>query len=68
MTFEADWGAKAEAGRPEPTPGALKRKLKGMVKKLSPLDPEVKEAVDDGQRASGRDDERNGGTSVSRLQ
>ena len=47
MTFEADWGAKAEAGAPGPTPGALKRKLKRMVKKLSPLDPTVMEAVDD---------------------
>jgi len=46
-TFEADWGAKATAAGAEPTVRALKKKLKATVKKLSPLDPTVKEAVND---------------------
>ena len=44
-TFEADWGAKATTGTIQATPRVLKKKLKGMVEKLSPLDPLVKEAV-----------------------
>jgi cardiolipin synthase A/B len=47
-TFEADWAVKATAAAaPEVTQKELKKKLKATVAKLSPLDPEVKEAVDD---------------------
>jgi phosphatidylserine/phosphatidylglycerophosphate/cardiolipin synthase-like enzyme len=44
-TFEADWGAKATAETIQDTPQVLKKTLKEMVEKLSPLDPVVKEAV-----------------------
>lgn len=44
-TFEADWGAKETAATIQDTPQVLKKKLKDMVEKLSPLNPLVKEAV-----------------------
>jgi phosphatidylserine/phosphatidylglycerophosphate/cardiolipin synthase-like enzyme len=44
-TFEADWGAKETAETIQDTPHVLKKKLKDMVEKLSPLNPLVKEAV-----------------------
>ena len=44
-TFEADWGAKETAETIKDTPQVLKKKLKDMVEKLSPLNPLVKEAV-----------------------
>jgi len=44
-TFEADWGAKETAETIQDTPQVLKKKLKDMVEKLSPLNPMVKEAV-----------------------
>ena len=44
-TFEADWGAKETAEPIKDTPHVLKKKLKDMVEKLSPLNPLVKEAV-----------------------
>jgi cardiolipin synthase A/B len=44
-TFEADWGAKQTAETIQDTPQVLKKKLKEMVEKLSPLNPLVKEAV-----------------------
>jgi phosphatidylserine/phosphatidylglycerophosphate/cardiolipin synthase-like enzyme len=44
-TFEADWGAKETAETVQSTPQVLKKSLKEMVDKLSPLDPLVKEAV-----------------------
>ena len=44
-TFEADWGAKETAETTRDTPQVLKKKLKDMVEKLSPLNPLVKEAV-----------------------
>jgi cardiolipin synthase len=44
-TFEADWGAKDTAETIQDTPQVLKKKLKDMVEKLSPLNPMVKEAV-----------------------
>jgi cardiolipin synthase A/B len=43
-TFEADWRAKT-AETIQDTPHVLKKKLKDMVEKLSPLNPLVKEAV-----------------------
>jgi cardiolipin synthase A/B len=43
--FEADWGAKQTGETIQDTPHVLKKKLKDMVEKLSPLDPLVKEAV-----------------------
>ena len=46
-TFEADWERKKVAVDAEITTGAIKKKLKTMVKKLSPLNPLVKEAVSD---------------------
>jgi phosphatidylserine/phosphatidylglycerophosphate/cardiolipin synthase-like enzyme len=46
-TFEADWGAKTTTIATPATKRALKRRVKGMAKKLSPLDPAVKEAVND---------------------
>jgi len=48
-TFEADWSVKpTEATAVAATPVKdLKKKLKATVAKLSPLDPVVKEAVDD---------------------
>ena len=45
--FDADWGTKETAAPKQVTPGDLKKRLKATVKKLSPLDPLVKEAVDD---------------------
>jgi phosphatidylserine/phosphatidylglycerophosphate/cardiolipin synthase-like enzyme len=44
-TFQADWGAKQTAEAIGDTPQVLKKKLKEMVEKLSPLNPLVKEAV-----------------------
>ena len=44
-TFEADWGATETAETIQDTPQVLKKKLKEMVEKLSPLNPLVKEAV-----------------------
>jgi phosphatidylserine/phosphatidylglycerophosphate/cardiolipin synthase-like enzyme len=44
-TFAADWGAKQTAEPIQDTPQVLKKKLKEMVEKLSPLNPVVKEAV-----------------------
>jgi len=44
-TFEADWGAKHTTETIQDTPQVLKKKLKEMVEKLSPLNPLVKEAV-----------------------
>jgi hypothetical protein len=44
-TFEADWGAEETAETIQDTPHVLKKKLKDMVEKLSPLNPLVKEAV-----------------------
>jgi len=46
-TFEADWGAKESAETVQTTPQVLKKSLKEMVDKLSPLDPLVKEAVEE---------------------
>jgi len=46
-TFEADWGVKetAETIQATATPQELKKSLKEMIEKLSPLNPLVKEAV-----------------------
>jgi hypothetical protein len=46
-TFEADWGVKASDAAGQSTPKEIKKALKATVVKLSPLDPLVKEAVDD---------------------
>ena len=46
-TFEADWGVKESAETLQASPQELKKALKRVVKKLSPLSPLVKEAVDD---------------------
>jgi cardiolipin synthase len=47
-TFEADWSVKAgDVPEDQATPQELKQALKATVEKLSPLDPMVKEAVDD---------------------
>lgn len=46
-TFEADWGAKESAETIRATPHELKEAIKKTVQKLSPLDPVVKEAVED---------------------
>jgi phosphatidylserine/phosphatidylglycerophosphate/cardiolipin synthase-like enzyme len=46
-TFEADWAVKASEAAVQSTPRAIKKALKATVVKLSPLDPLVKEAVDD---------------------
>jgi len=46
-TFEADWGAKETAETIQDTPQVLKKTLKDMVEKLSPLNPLVKEAVEE---------------------
>ena len=46
-TFEADWGVELTAQAVQPSPRALKAKLKKAVKRLSPLNPIVKEAVKD---------------------
>jgi phosphatidylserine/phosphatidylglycerophosphate/cardiolipin synthase-like enzyme len=45
--FEADWERKKVAIDAEISPGAIKKKLKSVVRKLSPLNPLVKEAVSD---------------------
>lgn len=45
-TFEADWGVKG-AAVVQATTRQIKKALKATVVKLSPLDPLVKEAVDD---------------------
>jgi uncharacterized membrane protein len=44
-TFEADWERKKGAEDAEVTTRAVKKQLKAMVRKLSPLNPIVKEAV-----------------------
>jgi len=44
-TFEADWSAKEAEVTIQNAPQELKKTLKDMVEKLSPLDPLVKEAV-----------------------
>ncbi|NOT24733.1 MAG: phosphatidylserine synthase [Acidobacteria bacterium] len=44
-TFEADWRAKETAETVQTPPQVLKKSLKEMVEKLSPLNPLVKEAV-----------------------
>jgi cardiolipin synthase A/B len=47
-TFKADWGVKArDVAKVRQTPQELKQALKATVEKLSPLDPTVKEAVED---------------------
>jgi hypothetical protein len=46
-TFDADWSVKAGDEADQATPKAIRRAVKATVKKLSPLDPLVKEAVDD---------------------
>jgi cardiolipin synthase A/B len=46
-TFEADWERKQVAGEAQMTTGEIKRKLKTVVQKLSPLNSLVKEAVSD---------------------
>jgi cardiolipin synthase A/B len=46
-TFEADWSAKPSDEVEQATPQEIKKALKATVEKLSPLDPLVKEAVDD---------------------
>ena len=43
--FESDWARKEVAENAQVTPREIKKKLKAMVKKLSPLNPLVKEAV-----------------------
>ncbi len=45
QVFEKDWHREIVAGDPEVTPREIKKKLKGLVEKLSPLNPLVKEAV-----------------------
>jgi cardiolipin synthase A/B len=45
--FEADWERKQVTADAEMTSGKIKNKLKTMVRKLSPLNPLVKEAVSD---------------------
>ena len=44
-TFEADWGAKESAETVRATPRELKKTLKANMRKLSELNPLVKEAV-----------------------
>src|SRR6185295_1461435 len=44
-TFEADWVRKKSDEDKQVTPREIKQRLKTMVKKLSPLNPLVKEAV-----------------------
>jgi phosphatidylserine/phosphatidylglycerophosphate/cardiolipin synthase-like enzyme len=46
-TFEADWGAKDAVAMTEASQHELKQTLKETVAKLSPLNPLVKEAVND---------------------
>ena len=46
-TFEADWAVKASEAAGQSTSREIKKALKATVVKLSPLDPLVKEAVDD---------------------
>ena len=46
-TFEADWRAKKTTESVHDTRPVLKKRLKEMVEKLSPLNPLVKEAVDE---------------------
>lgn len=46
-TFEADWELKQVAADAQISTGEMKRKLKTMVKRLSPLNPLVKEAISD---------------------
>ena len=55
-TFEADWGAKETAETIKDTPQVLKKKLKDMVEKLSPLNPLVKEAVEEVVSKEGKAD------------
>jgi hypothetical protein len=53
-TFEADWSAKETAQTIQDAPHELKKTLKEMVEKLSPLNPLVKEAVKDVVSKKGR--------------
>lgn len=46
-TFQADWSVKAGDEPDRSRPRAIRKVLRATVKKLSPLDPLVKEAVDD---------------------
>ena len=46
-TFEADWSAKRLEDEAKVTPREIKKALKATVEKLSPLDPLVKEAVEE---------------------
>ena len=46
-TFEADWSVKAGDEADHATPKAIRKAVKATVQKLSPLDPLVKEAVED---------------------
>jgi phosphatidylserine/phosphatidylglycerophosphate/cardiolipin synthase-like enzyme len=46
-TFEADWERKKIGDSAQETAGEMKKKLKKVVQKLSPLNPLVKEAVSD---------------------
>jgi cardiolipin synthase len=46
-TFEADWAAKGAAQAAQATKKQIKKRLKKVVTKLSPLNPIVKEAVED---------------------
>lgn len=46
-TFEADWAATESGQAAGATPRELKQMLKATVEQLSPLDPLVKEAVDE---------------------
>ena len=45
QAFEADWEREKGAADAQATPREIKKKLKTMVEKLSPLNPLVKEAV-----------------------
>jgi phosphatidylserine/phosphatidylglycerophosphate/cardiolipin synthase-like enzyme len=55
-TFEADWGAKVTNETTQSTPQVLKKSLKEMVEKLSPLNPLVKEAVQEVVSKKGNSD------------
>jgi phosphatidylserine/phosphatidylglycerophosphate/cardiolipin synthase-like enzyme len=46
-TFDADWSVKAGDTADQASPKAIRKAVKATVKKLTPLDPLVKEAVDD---------------------
>jgi len=53
--FEADWDRKKVAEETHATPREIKKKLKRMVDKLSPLNPLVKEAVSEVVSKVGKD-------------